>query len=364
MWHHKTRAAAAATLAALILVSVVACSGDRSTSGGRHSQGSFEVGVILPDTQSSPRYEEQDRPLLQKVFDTAGVTVDIQNAQGDKAKFATIADAMIQEGVRVLIVDGLDSPSAAAVEQRAKAAGVTTIDYDRLTLGGSASYYVSFDNVEVGQLMGKGLVSCLGSNSSARIIEVNGSPTDNNATLFKQGYDQVLNQRYAAGWSKVGDQSIPGWDNATAGASFEQMLSAAGGKVDGVLAAWDSGAQAIITVLKKNGLEVPITGDDATVPGLQSILRGDQCVTVYKSVRKEAAAAAQLSIALIKNLPAPPTVELKDPQTGRMVPSVLLSADAITKASVKDVIADGGADYSKVCTGDVSALCEAAGITR
>ena len=179
------------------------------SSSGSAASGAAQVGVILPDTQSSQRWESFDKPYLQQAFDAAGIKADIQNALGDKSKFATIADSMIQEGVKVLIITNLDSASGAQVETKAKNAGIKTIDYDRLTLGGSADYYVSFDNVKVGELQGSTLVKCLGSKADARIIEINGSPTDNNATLFKQGYDSQLNPKYSAGWKKVGDQSVP-----------------------------------------------------------------------------------------------------------------------------------------------------------
>jgi D-xylose transport system substrate-binding protein len=255
-----------------------------ASSGGK-SGGS--VGVILPDETSSPRYITYDKPLLAKAFSDAGIKADIQNAQGDKTKFATIADSMIQEGVQVMIVDGLDSPSAAAVEQKAKAAGNKTIDYDRLTLGGSSDYYVSFDNVQVGKLQGQGLVDCLTGKTTANIIELNGSPDDNNATLFKQGYDSVLQPKYASGWKKVGDQSVPGWDKDKAVTIFQQLFTAAGGKVDGVLAANDTLGNAAITILKQNGLKIPVTGQDASVQGLQNILAGEQCITVFKDVKLE-----------------------------------------------------------------------------
>ncbi len=234
--------------------------GSAGASSSSAAGGGAQVGVILPDTQSSQRWESFDKPYLQQAFDAAGVKADIQNALGDKNKFATIADSMIQEGVKVLIITNLDSASGAQVETKAKNAGIKTIDYDRLTLGGSADYYVSFDNVKVGELQGSTLVKCLGSKADAKIIEINGSPTDNNATLFKQGYDSQLDPKYKAGWKKVGDQSVPNWDNAQAGTIFEQLLTAAGNKVDGVLVANDGMAQSVITVLKKDGLKVPVTG--------------------------------------------------------------------------------------------------------
>jgi D-xylose transport system substrate-binding protein len=343
-----------------------AAAGGGGSSSSAAAGGGAQVGVILPDTQSSARWESFDKPYLQQAFDAAGVKADIQNALGDKTKFATIADSMIQEGVKVLIITNLDSASGAQVETKAKNAGIKTIDYDRLTLGGSADYYVSFDNVQVGKLQGQGLVQCLGSKANANIIEINGSPTDNNATLFKQGYDSVLAPKYASGWKKVGDQSVPNWDNAQAGTIFEQLLTNAGNKVDGVLVANDGMAQSVITVLKKYGLngKVPVTGQDATPAGLRSVLVGDQCMTVYKAVKKEAKGASDAAIALIKG----GTVDTggkttKDTQGNRDVPSILLTPVMIMKDQVKDVIADQFVKATDICTGPAQAICTKLGIS-
>ena len=351
-------------------------SGSTSTSAGSGSSVSAggssgaKVGVILPDTKSSARWESQDRPLLQKALTAAGLTPIIQNAEGDTTKFSSIADQMITQGAKVILMANLSSESGAAVQKKAAEAGVVTIDYDRLTLGGSAGYYVSFDNTKVGQLQGQGLVDCLGAKAPAAIIQINGSPTDNNATLFKNGALTVLKAKYDSGAYKLaGDQAIQDWDNQLGGKTFEQLLTANGGKVDGVLAANDGLAGAIITVLQKNGLNgtVPVTGQDATPAGLQAILRGDQCMTVYKDVQKEAAAAAALAIALANGdtakADAKATASVKDDTGKRSVKSVLLDPQTITKANVKDVIAGGSVTAAAICTGDVAALCKKADIS-
>ena len=327
--------------------------------------GGAQVGVILPDTQSSARWESFDKPYLQQSFDAAGVKADIQNALGDKGKMATIADSMIQEGVKVLMIANLDSASGAQIEQKAKTAGIQTIDYDRLTLGGSAAYYVSFDNVKVGELQGATLIKCVGDKPAAKIIEINGAPTDNNATLFKQGADSQLDPKYKAGWVKVGDQSVPNWDNAQAGTIFQQLLTAAGGKVDGVLVANDGMAQSVITQLKTAGLKgTPVTGQDATADGLRSILVGDQCMTVYKAVKKQAAAAAAAAIALIQGKHVDTAgATTKDTQTNREVPSILLVPQAIQAEQVKDVVADGFVTAAQICTtAEAKAACTKYGV--
>jgi D-xylose transport system substrate-binding protein len=363
-----------AGLAASLVMSACSSSKNSSSSttgagasGGTSAGGSVKgkVGVILPDTQSSARWESFDKPLLTSAFQAAGVQADIQNALGDKSKMITIAQSMITEGVSVLAIVNLDSVTGAQIQATAKQAGVKTIDYDRLTLGGSADYYVSFDNTEVGKLQGKGLVDCLtaAKKTSAQIIELNGSPTDNNATLFKNGYDSILQPLYAAGkYKKVGDQSVPNWDNAKAGVIFEQLLTANGGKVDGVLAANDGLGNAAITVLKKNHLQVPVTGQDATVQGLQNILSGDQCMTVYKPIKEESDALVALSVALLKGEAGKTNATVQDPQGKRSVPSSLQVPIAVTKANVSKPIDDGFVTKAQVCTPAYAAACAADGI--
>lgn len=331
-------------------LALAACGSSSSGGSGGSSSTGPQVGVILPDTQSSARWEAFDKPFLQQAFDDAGVKADIQNALGDKNKMATIADSMIAEGVKVLMIVNLDSPSGAQIEAKAKDAGIKTIDYDRLTLGGSADVYVSFNNVTVGELQGKTLIQCIGDKANARIIEINGSPTDNNATLFKQGYDSQLDPMYAKGWKKVGDKSVPNWDNAQAGTIFQQLLTAAGNKVDGVLVANDGMANSVITVLKSVGLKVPVTGQDATVQGLQNILLGDQCMTVYKAVKLEAKAAADAAIAMIGGKSPNTTGTTHDATGNRDVPSVLETPVAITADNVEDVVKDGFVKASDICT--------------
>ncbi|TQS40221.1 sugar ABC transporter substrate-binding protein [Cryptosporangium phraense] len=366
----RIRALTMVALSAVTALTLAACGNSDSGSDNKSSDSGSsatkgKVGVILPDTQSSARWESFDKPLLTKAFKEAGVEADIQNALGDKSKFVSIADGMIQEGVSVLAIVNLDSATGAQVESKAKAAGVKTIDYDRLTLGGQADYYVSFDNVQVGKLQGQGLVDGLtaAKKTNPSIIELNGSPTDNNATLFKQGYDSVLDPKYKAGWKKAGDQSVPDWDNAKAVTIFEQLLTAAGGKVDGVLAANDGLGNSAITVLKKNGLKVPVTGQDATVGGLQNILAGDQYMTVYKPIADEANGLVKLAVALLKGEKAETTGTVEDTEGKRQVPALLLPPKAITKDTVKDVVADGFVTKADLCKDKYAALCTAAGIS-
>lgn len=314
-----------------------------------------KVGVILPDAASSARWETADRPFLEQAFQAAGVEYDIQNANGDKAKFATIADQMLASGINVLMLVNLDSPSAAAVIAKADAQGVPTIDYDRLTLGGGAQYYVSFDNVAVGTKIGEGLVTCMqdDGNDSGPVVLLNGSPTDNNATLFKEGYQAVIE---GAGYTIAADQSVPDWDNTKAGTIFEQIYTELGGDMVGVASANDGLGGAAIAVLERNGVagEIPVTGQDATDEGLQRVLLGTQCMTVYKAIKAEAEAAAQLAVDLAKGeIPAADalaTATVVDTETGAEVKAVLLVPISVFPENVKDVIADGFTTYDRVCT--------------
>ncbi|MFG2040268.1 sugar ABC transporter substrate-binding protein [Dactylosporangium sp. NPDC048998] len=354
----------------LLAVSVLAASGlaacTENVSGTGARGGRPRIGVILPDSKSSARWETADRKYLAAAFKAAGVDYEIQNAQNDKSAFTTLAEQMITQGVDVLMIVNLDSGTGKAVLDKARNAGVATIDYDRLTLGGSARYYVSFDNTAVGTLQGQGLVRCLADAKISRpvVAELNGSQTDNNSTLFKNGYDAVLGPKFSSGeYVKGPDQWIEEWDNTRAGTTFEQMMTAQP-NIGGVIAANDGLANAAINVLKKQGLNgrIPVTGQDATAQGLQNILNGDQCMTVYKDVRREAAAAAQLAIGLAKGETGVTDSKVYDPLGKRDVDAILLDPKAITRDNVKDVVNDGYIAASEVCTADFAAKCSAAGI--
>jgi D-xylose transport system substrate-binding protein len=321
-------------------------------------KASGKVGVILPDTTSSTRYTLYDKPLLTKALTAAGLQADVQNAQGDKSKFASIAQQMINGGVKVLIIDSIDQASGAGVEKAAKAAGVKVIDYDRVNLGGSAPYYVSFDNEDVGKLQAQALLDCLNQQgvSSPKIIEMDGgTDVDNNAVLFQKGAKSVFSSNNT---DVVSDQVVKGWDVANAPGPFNQALTAAGGNVDGVYAANDDIANAVIGVLKNNGLngKVAVTGQDAAVEGLQNIVTGQQSMTIFKNVKYEAQAAAQLAIALVKGEdPAKAGMTLKpfaDPtDPSHKIQALLLPSEVITQSQVNDVIKAGALTKAQICKG-------------
>jgi D-xylose transport system substrate-binding protein len=362
---------ALAAAGVLAMSGLAACGDDDDDGGGNGGGGGGgggdggRVGVLLPDTKSSKRWETVDRPALQEALEEGGVEADIQNAEGNKNTQQQQAEQMITNGANVLLLVNLDSGSGAAIAANAQSQGVKVIDYDRLTLETDATdYYVSFDNERVGELQGQGLVDCIGNKQGARIAVLNGSPTDNNATLFKNGYDSVINPKFESGdWEEVDDQDVPDWDNQQALTIFEQMLQAADNKIDGVLAANDGLGNAAISALKQRELpQIPVTGQDATLEGLQNIVNGDQCMTVYKAIQKEADAAAELAIALAKG--EEPTVKTTPIDNGtEEVPSVLLEPVPVTQDNIAEYF--GNPDYptkEDICAGKVAANCEKLGL--
>ena len=358
------------------VTALAACgsSDDNSSKGSSGSKGgSVEVGVILPDTTSSTRYETYDKPLLQKAFDDAGVKADIQNAQGDKSKFASIAQSMIGEGVKVLVIDSIDAASGAGVEKTAADAGVKVIDYDRVNLGGSAGYYVSFDNEKVGELQAQTMVDQLTAKGVKKpniIMMDGGTDVDNNAVLFKKGAHTVLDPLAAAGKLVISQEAVvKGWKVENAAPAFNQALTAAGGKVDGVLAANDDIAGAVIGILKNTGQagKVVVTGQDAGVAGIQNIITGLQGMTIFKDVKQEADAAAKLAIALTKGDDVSGAgltlTKFDDPQKAdHDIQALLLTPAVITKDNVKDVIDAGALTVDQICKG-IEKQCTAAGLS-
>ena len=368
------RIAIAGTFACLSL-GAAACGDDEkepASSGGAATTETAEkapdkVAVLLPDSKSSVRWETADRPFLDAAFKKAGVPVTIQNAEGDKSTQQQQAEQAITNGAKVLLLVNLDSGSGAAIQANAKSQGVKVIDYDRLTLNGSADYYVSFDNEAVGKLQGEGLVEGLAKAGKEKpaVAVLNGSPTDNNATLFANGYNSILKPKFDDGsFVKVDDQSVPDWDNQKALTIFEQMLQKSDNKIDGVLAANDGLGNAAISALKQRKLaQIPVTGQDATLEGIQNILAGDQYMTVYKAIKAEADAAAGLAIALAKG--EEPPADLVNGETddeSRKVPSVLLTPEKITKENISKVIEDDFLKRDEVCAGKFESLCTEAGI--
>lgn len=338
------------------------------------SAGKGKVAVILPDTVTSARYTEFDAPYLQKALETSGLTssdFSIVNAQGSTSGELTDAQTAISAGATVLIMDPLDSGTGAQIESYAKSHGVPVIDYDRLSLGGSRDYYVSFDNVQVGKLIGQGFEQCLTdwSVKSPQFIEMKGAPTDNNATLFAQGYDQVIKPFVDSGkWKKLAEPAGT-WDPPTAATEFQQALTAHP-TANSAIIPNDENAAPIITYLKTHNVKpktFPLTGQDATLIGLQNILAGYQCGTVYKPIYLEAQAAVALALYLRAGQTPPSALvngKTADTQGKTEVASVLLTPEWVTPKNMKDtVIKDQFVPAKQLCTKDFAAACTAAGIS-
>ena len=278
----------------------------------------------------------------------------------------TQAEQAITDGATVLLMVNLDSGSGAAIIDNARSQGVQVIDYDRLTVEGpGADYYVSFDNVAVGTLMGESMVEALADfDGVPNVVVLDGGPTDNNATLFGNGYIGVVQEKFDSGdWNLVDRQAVPDWDNVQAQTIMEQILTAAGNDVDGVIVANDGMAGGVIAALQAQGINgIPVTGQDATVGGIQNILVGDQYMTVYKAVKAEAFAAADLAIALLTG--ADPVGVNSTVNNGTTdVPSVLLVPVATTAGNIQEtVIADGFRTNEEICVGALEStdFCEAA----
>jgi D-xylose transport system substrate-binding protein len=337
--------------------------------------GRGKVGVILPDTVSSARYVEFDAPYLKQAFEKAGLSTSqftIQNAQGSDQTQLTDAESAITNGATVLVVDPLDSGTGSRIEKYAAQHGAQVIDYDRLTLGGSRSYYISFNNVHVGRLIGVGFANCVKSwgVTKPKFIKMVGDPTDNNATLFADGYNAVI-KPYVSSGKWVQAAAPPGtWDPPTALKNFQQAFTANSG-VNSAIIPNDENAAPIINWLANRGVKAktfPITGQDATLVGLQNILSGYQCGTVYKPIYLEAQAAAAVALYLRAGLHPPAAlvngVTADSQENNKAVPSVLLTPEWVTSQNMNDtVIADNFVPAKQLCTSKYAAECKAAGIT-
>ncbi len=337
-------------------------------------KGKGLIGVLLPDTTTSTRYVQYDAPYLKQAFEAAGLAstdFKIDNANGSAATMQTQAEADINAGASVLLVDPLDAGSGAAIEAAARAAGAAVIDYDRLTTGGPADrYYVSFDNVKVGQLIGQGEVQCVADWNVAtpHVLIMDGDPSDNNATLFAQGYNGVLAPKFSSGWVKVGEPAGT-WTPSIAATTFQQQYTAHP-DINAVVTPNDDNANAVIAVLKSNNIPAktfPTTGQDASLPGLQNILTGYQCGTVYKPIYLEAQAAAALAIYLRAGVTPPSSLAnatTMDTKLNKSITSVYTTPVWVTSANMAaTVVKDGAVTAAKLCAGNVAAACTAAGIS-
>lgn len=358
-----------AMLLAFLMVAA-ACGGSdsegASSDGGSSDGGGAEIdgkiAVLLPDSASSARWENDDRRFLKEAFEAAGLTegddFTISNAEGDAATMQTQAEAALTDGATVILMVPLDAGSGAAIIDTAHAADAKVIDYDRLTTEGpGADYYVSFDNVAVGRAMGEAMADALADfDGVPNVMVLDGGPTDNNATLFGNGYMEIAQPKFDAGeWNLVDRQAVDGWDNQEAQNIAEQILTAANNEVDAAIVANDGMAGGVISALTNVGLNgIPVTGQDASAGGIQNIVTGDQYMTVYKAIKAEAYAAAELALILAEGGTPTNATGAVDNGTNE-IPSVLLTPVIVTVDNITDtVIADGFRTMDEICTGDVA----------
>ena len=341
-------------LAAASALVLAGCAAETAVEETTEAATAGRACVILPDADSGTRWEPGDRPALEKALTAAGYEVDIQNAQSDTAKYATIADQQLSKGCGVMLLVDYQG-AGVSVAEKAKAQGIPVIAYDRPIAG--ADYYLSFDNEVVGAMQGQmildGLAAAGKDPKTASIIYSSGDPADGNAAMFLNGALSVLD---AAG-AKAAFTMEGTWDGAKAGTLFEQAFTAVSGKVDAVLAPNDNNAASIIAILDKNGLVVPVSGQDASIAGLQNVLLGKQWATVYKPFTIEAEAGAAMAIAILKG-EVPATNKTLEDGT----PFLALDPIVVGPEQVKDVVAAGDATVEALCTGDVAAACEKYGV--
>jgi D-xylose transport system substrate-binding protein len=351
-------------LGALILIALVAA-GCGSSDGG----GGPKIALLLPENET-PRYESDDRPDFEQAVNELCEDCEVlyNNAGGDAEKQQSQAEAALTQGAAVLVVDPMDSKSAAAIAEKANAQNVPVVSYDRLIENGEIDAYVSFDNVKVGELQAETLAGKLkeDGNPSGPIIMINGDPADPNAALFKEGAHNGLE---AAGVQIAKEYDTPGWSAENAQREAQQAITALGNNgFAGIYAANDDTAGGAIAAMKGAGInpsEKPTTGQDATVAGLQRILAGQQYMTVYKEIEPEATITAEIAVALAEGEEVPQEHITEEVNNGKIkVPSVLLKPIAVTKENVKStVVADGFVTAKELCTSAFRTACEEAGIS-
>ncbi len=371
---------------ALIALSVVVagCGGDDDTTGGTGggettsaeaggggaaSEGEFTIALLLPENET-PRYETNDRPDFEKAVEELcpGCEVIYFNAGGDAEKQQSQGEAALTKGADVMVLDPMDSKSAATIAERANSQGIPVVSYDRLTENSEIAAYVSFDNKKVGELQGETLAEKLKEDGAAKgpIIMINGDPADPNAALFKEGAKAAFD---SAGVKIAREFDTPGWTAENAQREAQQAITALGNDgFAGIYAANDDTGGGAIAALKGAGInpeERPVTGQDATVAGLQRILAGQQFMTIYKAIGPEAEVSAEIAIALANGEEVPPDKVTEEVNNGKTdVPAVLLKPIAVTKDNVKStVVKDGFVTAQELCTGPYVAACKEAGIS-
>ncbi|HEY6778424.1 MAG TPA: sugar ABC transporter substrate-binding protein [Thermoleophilaceae bacterium] len=366
-WRLSMLAVVAALAAGVLLAACGDDDDDGGGGGGGGGGGSGSIAWLLPESKTA-RYESQDNPNFQKKVKElcSGCEILYSNADQDAAKQQQQAEAAITKGAKVMVLDPVDAASAGAIVTRAKQSNIPVVSYDRLITDADIDYYISFDNVEVGRLQGESLVKKLDEDGAkGSIVMIHGAPTDNNATLFKKGAHSVIDD---SSFKVAKEYDTPDWSPDKAQQEMEQAITAVGdGGFVGVYAANDGTAGGAIAAMKSAGIDPktrPTTGQDAELAAIQRILVGEQYMTVYKAIKPEAEAAAELAVALVQDK-KPPSGLVNDKVDNGMeqVPSVLLKPVAVTKDNVQDtIVKDGFWKASEICTGKYASACKQAGI--
>jgi len=362
------RSVVAAASAVLVVAALTACANAVGPSGRpRASAGDparAGIGLLLPDATNA-RYEAEDRPYFTAEVHRLcpGCTVKYQNASADAGKQQAQAEAMLSQGISVLVLDAVDGEAAVSIVNAATAQHVPVIAYDRLIDSSQLSYYVSIDNRKVGVLQGESLVAKLKEDGVPRgsgILMVNGSPTDNNALLYKQGAHSVIDH---SGYTVLAQYDTPDWAGSEAQSWVAGQLTQFGDRIAGIYAANDSLAQGAITAVQATGATriPPITGQDAEVAAVQRVLDGTQYMTVYKPMKREAVKTAGLAVSLTRG--QHPKGEVVVPAGDGSVQSFELEPVAVTARNVKSVIIDSGFyTAGQICTPAYAAACAKHGI--
>jgi D-xylose transport system substrate-binding protein len=359
-------------LVAVLALVAAGCGGDDDEGGGGDGEGS--VWVLLPDSATSPRWESDDRRYFEQALTAADVEFNIVNAEGDAAQQQSQAEQAIADGASVILLVSNDTGSGATIIDNAKDAGVDVVEYDRFNTGGSGgAAYVSFDNVEVGRTMGREMEPVIDALDSKRVVMLNGGEEDNNSFLFRTGYYETVKPKVDAGeWELVADRHVPGWDNQQAQTIMEQILTSADNKVDAVFAANDGLANSAINAMEAAGItKAPVSGQDATVAGIQNILLGKQTMTVHKPIKAEADLATAVALALrngedlssvetdvefnLIGIKAEDGNPAEESEGDGIVPYFALTPIGVTVDNIKEsVIDDGFRTVAEICKGDTS----------
>ena len=345
--------------AGLILVLVGVGATIAVTGATAKSSANIQVCVLLPDTKSSVRWVQFDAPYFAKALKKAKVTYSITNALNDPQKMVSQADSCLSRGAKVAIVTDIAQGTSIAIEKKFAKAGGWSIDYDRQVVGGVAKVYVAYDGVAVGKAQARGVVNALKGKSKPVVAELWGGPTDQNAFWFKSGNDAFLNPLFKSGKLTKGPQQfVPLWLATNAQPIFEQMLLKTNNKIDGVIAANDNIAGAVVATLKAKHLKpIALSGQDATPQGVQNIISGWQTMTVYKYVPLEAAAATKAAVALLKHKKIPGINGFRK-NGSKKEPTVLLPVSSITKANYTRLFRDKFLKKSDVCVGEFAQFCK------